>query len=142
MLPEEHNKVVEAWAPKVRTRLKSNALVLLPDGKDKNSVIRGNRTEMKLAASITSKVKKEFGIVDRISFNFERHGVFVHKGVGRGYKISGGTVVRVAKGKETTSRKPVEWFNPVLEQMLPELADRLAEVNADAVLNVSRMMIK
>jgi hypothetical protein len=39
-------------------------------------------------------------------------------------------------------RKPVDWFNPVLNQTLPELANKLAEINADAVVNATKMMIK
>jgi hypothetical protein len=68
--------------------------------------------------------------------------VFVHKGVGRGYQIQSGMVHRVAKTKSTEVRHPAEWFNPVLDQALPELADKLAEINADAVVNSTRMMIK
>ena len=36
-------------------------------------------------------------------------------------------------------RTAVEWFNPVLEQFIPELADHLAEVNTNAVVNATRM---
>jgi hypothetical protein len=51
-------------------------------------------------------------------------------------------VQRVATSPMTEPRQPAEWFNPVLEQALPELADKLAEINADAVINATRMMIK
>lgn len=137
-----HNRVVEAWVPKVRTQLKSNAMVMFPDGKGKSPVLRPGRSEIKLKDSITSRIKKEFGAAERITFNFERHGVFVHKGVGSGYKMAGGKVLRVAKTDSGEPRTPQEWFNPVLNELLPELADRLAEVNADIVLNASRMMIR
>jgi len=36
----------------------------------------------------------------------------------------------------------VEWFNPVLDKDFPELANRIAEINADAVLNTGRAIIK
>jgi hypothetical protein len=45
-------------------------------------------------------------------------------------------------GDDPHPRLPNEWFNPLLEQTLPELADKLAEINADAVLNTTRMMIR
>jgi len=45
-------------------------------------------------------------------------------------------------GNEPRPRLPIEWFNPLLEQTLPELADKLAEINAEAVLNATRMMIR
>jgi hypothetical protein len=35
----------------------------------------------------------------------------------------------------------VEWFNPVIDRNAPELADRIAEVNADAVLNATKLKI-
>ena len=63
-------------------------------------------------------------------------------------------VIRTAKTEDPTTRQPTwlgdnprprlpnEWFNPLLDQTLPELADKLAEINADAVLNATRMMIR
>jgi len=93
-------------------------------------------------------------VIDRVTYTFERHGVFVHKGVGRGYEMQGGMVVHTAKSEDPATRQPTwwgdeprprlpnDWFNPLLEQNLPELADKLAEINADAVLNATRMMIR
>ncbi len=104
-------------------------------------VTRGNRTEHKLAQSITSKTRKDYGEINTISYSFERHGVFVHKGVGRGYEAQNGFVVRTAKGPKTADRKPAEWFNPVLDAYIPELANEIAKVNADAVLNTARVKI-
>ena len=93
-------------------------------------------------------------MIDRVTYTFERHWVFVHKGVGRGYEMQGGMVIRTAKSEDPATRQrswwgddprprlPNEWFNPLLDQTLPELADKLAEINADAVLNATRMMIR
>ena len=39
-------------------------------------------------------------------------------------------------------RHPAPWFNPVLDETVPELADKIAEINADAVVNATRRMIK
>jgi hypothetical protein len=39
-------------------------------------------------------------------------------------------------------RQPHDWFNSEIEQNLPELADKLAEINADLVLDSTKMMIK
>lgn len=62
-------------------------------------------------------------------------------------------VVRTTKSEDPATRQlnwlgddprpilPIEWFNPLLEQTLPELADKLNEINADAVLNVTRIII-
>ena len=144
-LIQQQNELVLRWAPKVRSALRGSAR-WFSDGKFESSVIRngGKQVEKKLAASINSKVGKDFGLANYIGFSFERHGVFVHKGVGRGYQSSGkGFVIRTAKkppkGQE---RIAVEWFNPVLDKYLPELADRIAEINADAAVNATQMKIK
>jgi hypothetical protein len=39
-------------------------------------------------------------------------------------------------------RRAVEWFNPVLNAALPGLADRVAEMNADAAVNATKMFIR
>lgn len=140
------NELLKQWAPKVRTALKGSA-ARFNDGKTKSFVMRhnGDQREGKLANSINAQYKELYGETYGVSFKFERHGVFVQKGVGRGYKIptKGGSVVRTNKepaiGRE---RVAVDWFNPIIEQYLPELANRLAEIRADAVLNVGKMLIK
>ena len=100
-------------------------------------------TQGQAAASINSKVGKEFGLANYVGFSFERHGVFVHKGVGRGYKSNGnGFVSRTAKNPpKHQERIAIEWFNLVLEKYIPELADQIAEINADAAVNATRMKI-
>jgi hypothetical protein len=138
--PKEQNQVVQKWASMVQRYLRSTASGFV-HGKE-SSKSRPGRTERKLANSIRASTRKSYGVIDRATFSFERHGVFVHKGVGRGYEMQGGMVQRTAKSVSTKERKPNEWFNPILEQTLPELANKLAEINADAVLNATKMMIK
>lgn len=141
---DQQNAIVLAWQSKVRSKLRSSAR-WFSDGKTKSFVIRGPQREGKLANSIQSKNKKEFGLIESVTYTFERHGVFVHKGVGRGYVKKGEFVTRTAKKRDPKKigkdRVAVEWFNPVLDQYLPELADRLAKVNADAVINSFKMKI-
>lgn len=138
--PQAQNQLTQKWASMVQRHLRG-AATLFTKGKD-GTILKPGRTEKKLDQSITNRTMKDFGVVNRIIFTFERHGVFVHKGVGRGYQMQGGMVRRIAKGPTTEVRHPAEWFNPVLEQSLPELANKLAEINADAVLNATRMMIE
>ena len=148
---KEQNAAVTKWASMVQRRLRENTSYL-SYGKD-GMISRPGRIEKKLGESIRASTKKSYGVIDRVTYTFERHGVFVHKGVGRGYEMQGGMVIRTAKSEDPATRKgtwwgddprprtPFEWFNPTLEQTLPELADRLAEINADAVVNATRMMI-
>lgn len=139
---QKQNQAVLAWVPKTRSKLIGSAR-WFSDGKTEPMVIRGKgsnrRNEYKLAASIRSKTREHSGEIDSVTFSFERHGVFVHKGVGRGYPIRGRGTIKNPSGK---TRYAVEWFNPILDQTMPELANRIAEINADAVLNTGRAMIK
>ncbi|MBV5313608.1 MAG: hypothetical protein JZU47_09955 [Prolixibacteraceae bacterium] len=138
------NELIQKWTPKVRSALRSSAR-WFSDGKFESAVLRhgGKQLEKKLASSINSKVGKDLGLANYVGFQFERHGVFVHKGVGRGYQSNGlGFVRRTAinppRGQQ---RIAVEWFNPVLDKYLPELADGIAEINADAAVNTIKMRI-
>ena len=139
---QKQNQAVLAWVPKTRSKLIGSAR-WFSDGKTEPMVIRGKgskiRKEYKLAASIRSKTREQFGEIDTITYSFERHGVFVHKGVGRGYPIRGRGTIKNPSGK---TRNAIEWFNPVLDQTMPELANRIAEINADAVLNTARVKIR
>ncbi|HCY41772.1 MAG TPA: hypothetical protein DHV48_10515 [Prolixibacteraceae bacterium] len=144
-LIQKQNALVLRWTPKVRSALRGSAR-WFSDGKFESSVIRdgGKQVERKLAASIMSKVGKSYGLANYVGFSFERHGVFVHKGVGRGYQSNGkGFVIRTARRiPDPHERYAVEWFNPVLEKNIPVLADGIAEINADAAVNATRMKIR
>lgn len=138
---QEQNDAVNRWASMVQRYMRGAAMIL-QNGKD-GTISRPGRTEKKLEDSIRTRTRLTYGVITGLSFVFERHGVFVHKGVGRGYQMQKGFVQRTAKTMENTEvRQPAEWFNPVIEQSLPELADKLAEINADAAVNATRMMIR
>jgi len=137
-ISENINDVIERWIPKVRTALKSSAKQF-NDGKNISFVKRSaKQIEYKLAPSIKSGTRKQYGQIFAVGFSFERHGVFVHKGVGRKYPIEGPEPVKDPSGK---TRHPVEWFNPILDRFVPELADKIAEINADLAVNATLMRI-
>src|SRR5674476_279958 len=121
---QEQNEAVSKWSSMVQRRLRQS-LQQFNNGKN-STVQRPGRSERMLRASLFSKTKKDYGVIDRVSIQFERHDVFVHKGVGNGYKMKGGTVIRTAKKPipDPQPRVAVEWFNPILDQTLPELADK------------------
>ena len=142
---KEQNAIVRRWIPGVNRELRSSAS-WFRFGKTEPFITRGTgnkqRTEGKLVNSIKPSTKQSFGEIDTISFSFERHGIFVHKGVGRGWEKDGAMVTRTAKGKQQNGgRNVVDWFNPVIDRNAPELADRIAIVNADAVLNATKLRI-
>ncbi len=103
--------------------------------------------------SLVTKARWDYGEIDRLEFSFLRHGVFFHKGVGRGYFIQGGKVVRGYKSKvlrglggrrETDGgfvvvsrplmRKSKEWFNPILDKEMNQLIDRIIKFKSEALL--------
>jgi len=133
------NEVVKNWASMVQSRLKGNAGAM-SKGKD-GFVMRGNAREEKLSDTIVARTRIISGIISNVSYSFSLHGVYVQKGVGRGYAMEHGMVIRTAAGK-SMNRRPNEWFNPVIEETLPALADKLAEINADAFLSLTRILIK
>ena len=139
---KEQNEAVSKWSSMVQRRLRQS-LQQFNNGKN-STVQRPGRSERMLRTSLFSKTKQNYGVIDRVSIQFERHGVFVHKGAGKGYKMQGGTVIRTAK-KPIPIPRPrvaVEWFNPILDQSLPELADKLADIGANAVVNATQMTIR
>ena len=137
----EQNALIKRWSPKVKRALKNSARVF-QNGKQTSLVMRKGRMEGKLADSISARLGKKMGVIELVSFSFERHGVFVHKGVGQGYQMQGGTVVRTAIGSMSALRNPVPWFNAVLNLHIPQLADGIAVINANAALNATKLRIK
>ena len=141
------------WSNMVTRKLKNSAS-RFTKGKS-GAVIRGKgkawqHAEDKLVRSLSRKLYMVSGLAEGVGFKLERHGIFVHKGVGRGYIAQGGVVIRghktsVKKSKTSSSgisRHPVDWFNPVIEAEVPELANRIASINADAVINELHANIK
>lgn len=160
-----YNSYLKKWGGFIQRKFAASA-ARFTHGKG-GAVTRGiqknhSRTELKLNKSITNRADMHFGMIDYIGFNMERHGVFVHKGVGRGYVMEGGMVIRARKpGKEQQlyakaqnrvlgpikidadmKRRAVEWFNPILDAAMPGLADKIAEMNAEAAVNATKMYIR
>ena len=136
-LSEDQNEIIKEWIPKVRTALRTSA-ARLTEGKIQPFVMRynGKKKELKLINSIVLKPKYMSGDLSGVTISFERHGVFVSKGVGRSHGINQGFVSRGGKG-----RTPVDWFNPVIDEHIPELADRLAEIHANSTVEAVAMKI-
>lgn len=126
----EFNNEVSSWSRNVSAELKSSVAVEIESGDA-------------LAASIKDmlwpKVNSDEAI-ERISLRFKREGVFVHKGVGRGYEMQGGQVVKTAK-TNTFARHPKEWFNPVVERHIPELETIIEKYCDNIVVDSLRILI-
>jgi hypothetical protein len=149
---EEYNQKVTDWGSKLAVKIRDSIRSLTSKGKGD------------LLKSLRLKTGKWYGEVDKLSYHFVRHGVFVHKGVGRGYAMVGGNVVRVSGSLQTKfwkeyakkknreynprlvggdmKRKPEQWFNPIVAQNIQELADMVGEMHADRVVNATKILIK
>jgi hypothetical protein len=138
------NDDVKAWAIHTTARLKANARMRVVRNLLLSDSIRPNLYYDKQYA-------KE---VNRIGFSFVREGVYVEKGAGRGYGgYSGGSSWYNRKGqlKETSEsslmkmgtgrRRANPWFNPVIAQELPYLADIVGEYSATLQINATNIFI-
>jgi len=127
-----YNKAILNWGYATRNKLKFSIARLSMKGKGD------------LMRSLVTKAKWDYGEIDRLEFSFLRHGVFFHKGVGRGYFIQGGKVVRGYKSKVLRGmggrreseggfvlvsgphrRKPKQWFTPTIDKEVPVLFERI-----------------
>lgn len=93
----------------------------------------------RLYRSLRLNTGKKDGLIYKLGFKLKRHGVFMEKGVGRGYNMNGGSVVRTAKGPQKKARVPKPWFNPSVDAHAGNLADAAAKHYAD--LAMSRLKI-
>lgn len=121
---EKLNSEVAKWAKESAALLKRNVATM--SNSSKHDYLKYKKT---LSQSITSKTNKDFGVVSRISFPFNKYGYFFAVGASRGHK---------AKSNPRTKQ---EWYNQVFSQRFDKLADIVAENYADAVIN-SMMMDK
>lgn len=119
------NDDVSKWRKDTESKLKESM--------DAAGIKHSDKSKSPVAArdALKSAQAKKFGVVNRISFKFPRHLVFVEKGVGRGHPIS-------------NPREAKPWFNKIVEDQMESLADIVAENTADKVVSDSfeRMKIK
>lgn len=105
---EKFNFAVKEWATKTKEILISNVDEKTTKGK-RSTIYKENGSiiEKKLGKSIgfhLNKTKKG-NVTERVRFAFERHGVYLEKGVGKGI------------------RNKNEWFNKSIDNQIDELAD-------------------
>ncbi|MDR1339017.1 MAG: hypothetical protein LBK58_03055 [Prevotellaceae bacterium] len=146
----QFNQAVNNWSIRIRDKMRRNA----PVGED-------SLPDDEKLAFIKSSVRENYGTASKIQFSFERHGVFVHYGVGRGYVHQGNQVVRGRKLNKTErlekynqghtrssvdkmkhgyasgaiKRRPVDWFDVEIRRGIKDLANIAQEFYGDKVLS-------
>lgn len=106
--------------------------------------IHKGKSERHLGESLKSTFKSEDGgmKIEVVKFGMERHGVFVQKGVGRGYKISGKVLGPNTRNKTVGSRSPKDWYNKTIDANSLKLSNLLVKHHANAViLNTKHIFI-
>lgn len=112
---DQLNAEIKAWGKMVRTKSRRN----LQSMTDK----RTKKTQLK------TKYRRFRGEIEGVAFEIPRHFVFLHKGVGRGWPIG-----RAGPG---SARTPKPFLNPVIDDNIKNLADRVEKHRADiAVKNI------
>lgn len=113
---QNFNDEVTEWGKKANDALKSSV--------DSTGIKShpNSANEVSLKKSLKMKTRLMNGMVGRIGFSMNRSGVFVHKGVSRGHPKS-------------NPREAKEWFNPVIEKNLPDLAGIVAEQTGQMIVN-------
>lgn len=146
---EQFNKAVQDWSISIRNKARKNA----PIGLD--SLSDGDKLSF-----TKSFVNKDKGVAEVVKFDFDRHGVFVHYGVGRGYIREGDQIVRgrratteeqsqklkrgysrkeaakmkIAYASGEIKRKAVDWIDVEIRTGIKDLAEIAQEFYGDKAL--------
>lgn len=140
---QQFNKDVEQWAEQAKQALRLSIKSLV-------------RRDVYLSDSLKANLyydRKYAKEVNRVGFSFVREGVYIHKGAGKGQGgyIGGRWIDRFGRQQSrapesaglqgTGNRKPIEWFNPVIDGKLTQLADIVAEYSATMQVNATNIFI-
>lgn len=106
------NSIAEDWRADTTAKLKTSG---------------GRISHRQFRIRSKAKIEQSTGTVYALGFKMDKPGVFVEKGVGKGRGIG--------SGKEN----PRPWFNNIMEQQAPILADQLGIGVADIL---ARSLIK
>lgn len=99
----QQNKIITSHRLTLSSKLKSAA----------------NRSSRLYKLKTSEKKDRNTSKTIAIGITFEKHGIYVEKGVGRG------------RGIDSGKTKPMPWFNPVVELYVPVIAEDLAINAAD-----------
>lgn len=85
--------------------------------------------EQPLIPSLKAGFKEYYGQINRISFQFSRHGIFLEHGVGKG------------RSKKSGKAKPHPWIAPTISVEMEKLADIMKEQTANRLGQQMRFLI-
>ena len=83
---------------------------------------RNSPNKIPLKKVLKGRLSQRFGLTNRISYTMPRSAIFLHKGVSKGHPIS-------------NPRKAKEWYAPVVDKNIEDLADIVAEGGGNLIIN-------
>ena len=131
------------WAVGIRNEAKSIAASFTKGKSTPTRICINGKKKGYIEKKLTTigyRVRSKDGDIDRVSFQFPLHGIFIEYGVGRGQPRD--------QKKRTAMisyirRQPVEWVDEPIDRHLNEFADMVAEYSGDRMLvNVWNSKIK
>lgn len=153
MTSEDFNREVKKWYLSIRQKAVENIRANLSrkhSGNRLKAKSHFRKTNASLSGSVSASARMYRGETESIAFKFQKHGVYFHYGVGRGYVRQGNTLVRKhrisAKSRSMIRifRKPVDWIDGTIQRDFSSLANTVQMYFGDdtmrAVLNASRKL--
>ena len=136
---EKYNADIRRQALNTRRRIKSSVARMTVKGKTqllqevksakaRKAMLQRIKDDVVMSRGIFTNFGKMYGEIDRVGYKFPLHGIFLHHGVSRGHPAS-------------SPRRQKDWFNHILDEDFPKMADIVAKHYADASLNATRMKI-
>lgn len=141
------NKAVQKWMNSVAAQLRAGIA----------------SRSMRIARELQPRAYTDkYGLINRVGFSFPRHGIYIHKGAGRG---QGGTIgsswtkikringVEISTGivrhtdpaslnkQNDGSRQAYEWFDPVIRNRISELDEIVSNYFDTMIINATRIFI-
>lgn len=144
----EFNNAINAWQNSVAAQLRAAIA----------------SRSMRIARELRPKAYTDkYGIINQLGFSFPRHGIYIHKGAGRG---QGGTIgsnwtklktingIEVSTGivkhtnpnslnasQGTGNRKAYEWFDPIIKNRISELSDIVMRYYDTMLIDATKIYI-
>lgn len=131
--PTEYNQKIIAWKSKVTLALRASVSTLTSKGK--GDLLRWIRGYVDF---------NKQGDAWRVIWKFPVHGVFLFKGVSRGYLLVNNRIVRAITRDNAVYfidkkfvRQPKDWYNEPIDSRVPELANIMASYYADKTVDAA-----
>lgn len=145
----EFNKAVQKWHHSVAAQLRAGIA----------------SRSMRIARNLRPNAYTDkYGLINRLGFSFPRHGIYIHKGAGRG---QGGTIgsnwtkLKRVNGIEVSTgiirhtnpnslnasqgegnRQAYEWFDPVIRNRVSELQEIVTHYFDTMIIDATRIFIE